>query len=73
MVMGKRALRKDILREIKKRFNQFLSIMIILTLGIGFFIGIRVTGADMRITGDQYFDEQKLMDIRLLSTSTTTP
>ncbi|WP_197068315.1 FtsX-like permease family protein [Candidatus Soleaferrea massiliensis] len=66
--MGKRALRKDILREIKKRFNQFLSIMIILTLGIGFFIGIRVTGADMRITGDQYFDEQKLMDIRLLST-----
>ncbi|HKM32659.1 MAG TPA: hypothetical protein VJX95_03735, partial [Oscillospiraceae bacterium] len=64
----KTAMLKDALREIKKRFSQFLSIVAILALGVSFFVGIRVTGSNMRITADRYFDDTKFMDIKLIST-----
>ncbi|MDE8150188.1 hypothetical protein PT043_08940, partial [Erysipelothrix rhusiopathiae] len=32
-------------------------------LGVGFFVGIRVTGYDMRATGDRYMKESEVMDL----------
>lgn len=68
MVAMKNALLKDTLREIWRTFSRFLSIFAIVALGVAFFAGVKATSTDMRITGDQYFDEYRLMDIRLVST-----
>ena len=66
--MKKRALWKDFFMEIRKSLNRFLSIFFIVALGVAFFAGIRATNPDMRITADTYYDNSRLMDIRVLST-----
>lgn len=63
-----KALRKDTLREIQKSLNRFLSIMLIIALGICFFCGISSTSPSMKYTADTYFQDQKLMDLHLIST-----
>ncbi len=63
-----KALLKDTLREIRHSFGRFMSILIIVMLGVSFFAGLRAAGPDMEDTADAYFDEQNLMDIRLVST-----
>lgn len=64
----KNALLKDIFREIKGTYNKFFSIFAIVFLGVGFFSGIKATCPDMKITADKYFDEHRLMDMRIVST-----
>ncbi len=59
---------KDTLREIKKSFSRFISILAIVSIGVGFFAGIKASGKDMKLTTDTYYDEKQLMDIRILST-----
>lgn len=58
---------KDTLREIKKRKLQFLAILLITALGVGFFIGISVTGYDMRQTADQYMEDADVLDLQVMS------
>lgn len=65
--MRRRALWKDFFMEIKTSLTRFLSIVLIVALGVAFFAGIRATNPDMRITIDSYFDNSNLMDIRILS------
>ena len=62
------AFRKDIYREIKNTFGRFIAIFAIVLLGVSFFTGIGSTGLDMKLTGDAYFTEMNLMDIRVVST-----
>lgn len=64
----KRAQRKDFFREIKKSLNRYLSILFIVALGVAFYAGIRSSEPDMRISADTYFDETRLMDIRVIGT-----
>lgn len=59
---------KDILREIGKTKSRFFSIFAIIALGAGFFAGLKATCPDMLFTQEQYFRENNLMDIRLVST-----
>lgn len=66
--MRRKALWKDFFMEIKKTLNRFLSIFLIVSLGVAFFAGIRATDPDMRLTADYYYDKSDLMDIRVLST-----
>lgn len=66
--MKKRALWKDFFMEIKKTLNRFLSIFLIVALGVAFFAGLRATKPDMRLTADHYYDTNNLMDIRIIST-----
>ena len=68
MNMKKRALRKDFYMEIRKSLGHFLSIFFIVALGVSFFSGIRASEPDMRISGDTYFDEKNLMDIKVVGT-----
>lgn len=68
MVGMKSALWKDIIRDIKKSRGRFLSIMCIVALGVAFFSGVKVSPMVMRNTSDKYFDDNNLMDIRLVST-----
>ncbi|MDD2376919.1 MAG: ABC transporter permease [Clostridia bacterium] len=64
--MGK-TLFKDIFREIKKSFSRFIAILAIIAIGITFFVGIKMTCPDMKITADQYFKDNRLMDFYLVS------
>lgn len=64
--MKKKALRKDFHMEIKKSLNRFFSIFLIVALGVAFFSGIRATQPDMQMSADAFYDQSKLMDIRVL-------
>lgn len=66
--MKKSALYKDIFREIWRTKARFLSIFAIITLGVGFFSGIKATGPNMIDTADHYYKEKNLMDIKVAST-----
>ncbi|MDF2538166.1 MAG: hypothetical protein K0S76_1187 [Herbinix sp.] len=66
--MRKRAIWKDFFMEIRTSLSRFLSIFLIVALGVAFFTGIRATNPDMRLTADSYFDDSRLMDIRVVST-----
>lgn len=59
---------KDILREIKRKLFQFFAIALITALGVGFFVGIQVTGYNMRLTGDIYTEEANILDLQMLHT-----
>lgn len=62
------SLQKDTLREIKNSRNRFISIIAIIALGICFYAGVKTTGPSMQNTASQYYQQQQLMDIRLVST-----
>lgn len=64
----KNAISKDIFRDIKKSFGRFVSILAIVALGVAFFTGVKVSPIDMKNTADKYYDDNNLMDIRLIST-----
>ncbi len=61
------ALQKDFLREIQKSLGRFLSIFLIVALGVGLFAGISSTESDMIRSGDKYADEYRLMDLKVVS------
>lgn len=62
------ALWKDTLREIKGSLGRFLSILLIVAIGVAFFSGVKASVPDMKYTADQYYDDYHLMDIRVMST-----
>ena len=64
----KSAAYKDIVREIKNSRNRFLAIMVLSALAVAFLCGLKVTAPDMKGTGDDYLDKQRLMDIQVMST-----
>ena len=64
----KRALLKDSVKEIKNTYKRFISILLMAFLGVGFFAGIRAASPDMLDTIDQYYKEQKVYDIEIIST-----
>ena len=64
----KNAFAKDFFMEIRKSLGRFLSIFFIVALGVALFVGIRATEPDMRLSGDAYVDENKLMDLKIVST-----
>ena len=66
--MKKKALRKDFIMEIRRSLGRFLSIFFIVAIGVAFFSGIRSAEPDMRLSGDAYFDENELMDLKVVST-----
>ena len=66
--MKKRALRKDFYMEVKKSLNRFISIFLIVALGVAFYSGIQSAAPDMRYSGDAYFDQHQLMDLKVIGT-----
>ncbi len=68
VMMKKNALRKDFFMEIRKSIGRFLSIFLIVTLGVSILVGIRGAKPDMILSGDAYVDENRLMDIKVIST-----
>lgn len=59
---------KDLRRSITHSWGRFLAIAIIAALGAGFYAGLRMTGPDMLLAGDEYYDGTSLADVRVVST-----
>ncbi|MBQ8120730.1 MAG: ABC transporter permease [Ruminococcus sp.] len=64
----KTALLKDTFREVKRTAGRFLSLFAIVALGCGFFAGIKATMPDMVDSANDYFEENRLMDYKMMST-----
>lgn len=64
----KKALWKDIWIEIGKSKARFLALLAIITLGVAFFAGIKAAGPDMLDTANQYYEDNNLYDLKVLST-----
>lgn len=62
----KKALLKDFFMEVRKSKARFLSLFFIVALGVAFFSGIQAASPDMRFSGDDYYDEKKLMDLKVV-------
>ena len=58
----------DAVREIRHTRKKFISLLIMNFLAVGFLAGLRMTAPDMKHSLDVYYDEQNLMDIRIVST-----
>ncbi len=63
-----KAIKKNIFREIQKTKSRFISILAIIAISTGFFTGVKTASPSMIETGKQYFENQNLMDLRLVST-----
>lgn len=68
MVVLKKSYFLLIIRGLKRSFSRFLAIFAIVMLGAGFLSGLLATTPDMKETTDTYYDQTKMMDIRLVST-----
>ena len=64
----KKALHKDFRMEIKRTRARFISIFCIVALGVAFFSGIQASSPDMRLSGDAYYTENKMMDLKVMGT-----
>ena len=64
----KRALLKDSVKEIKNTYKRFISILLMAFLGVGFFAGLRAASPDMIDTIDQFYEDNQVYDIQILST-----
>lgn len=59
---------KDTVRSVTHSLGRFIAIAVIAALGTGFFAGLRMTGQDMLLAGDEYYDGTNLCDARVVST-----
>lgn len=68
LIIMKKALFKDSIKEIKNTYKRFISILLMAFLGVGFFAGLRASSPDMVDTIDKYYDDQNVYDIQIIST-----
>lgn len=66
--MKKKTLLREAFREIRHSGSRFVSILAIVAIGCGFFSGVKAGCPDMKLTARQFFEEQNLADIHLVST-----
>ena len=64
--MKNRAYKKSIKREIISSKARFFSILIIIFLGVAFYSGIKSAGPDMNKAINKFYDEQNLMDSKIV-------
>ncbi|WP_041706727.1 ABC transporter permease [Ruminiclostridium cellulolyticum] len=59
---------KNTLKKIKKSFGRYISLFIIVMIGVGFFAGIQATTPDIIDVADKYYKESNLLDFKVVST-----
>ncbi|MFQ6848950.1 MAG: ABC transporter permease, partial [Clostridium perfringens] len=63
-----KAYKKSIVREILSSKARFFSIMVIIFLGVAFYSGIKSAGPDMNKTINKFYNNENLMDSKIIST-----
>ena len=64
----KKMLLKNTIRKIKKSFGRYLSLLIIIFLGVGFYTGITTAIPDIQDKQSSYYEETNLADLKITST-----
>lgn len=59
---------KNTIRKIKKSFGRYLSLLIIIFLGVGFYTGITTAIPDIQDKQSSYYEETNLADLKITST-----
>lgn len=67
--MVRKVQRKYLFASLKNDFSRLLAIIIIVFLGVSFLIGLLQTGPDIQKTADNYYKEQQLYDVSLMSSN----
>lgn len=68
MILNMRTLIKDSLREIKRTYRRFISIILMALLGVAIFVGIGASGDNIAYTVGEYFKKYDIYDLKLSST-----
>lgn len=68
-MVRKKSILKDALREISTTKKRFLSLLLIVTIGVGFYVGLKSTSLDMEKTAKNYYKDTNLMDLKLISST----
>ncbi len=58
---------KDTLRLIKKTYKRFLSIFLMVLIGVGFMVGLMSSAPTLQYSVNDYYDEKNYMDLQLYS------
>ena len=58
---------RDTLRLIKKTIKRFLTIFLMVMIGVSFMVGLLATKPIMHKSVDIYYDEYEFMDVQLYS------
>lgn len=58
---------KEVFREIKGSLNRFFAILVIVTLGVAFYVGFNSIGPDLSASVANYFSKSRFMDLQILS------
>lgn len=66
--MVRKVLYKNTLIKIKKSIGRFLSLFMIILVGVGFFAGIQISVPDITSSLSNYMQAQKLMNFQIVST-----
>ncbi len=59
---------KNAFLKVKKSLGRFFSLALIVFVGVGFFVGIKSSSPDMVASVDSYYDQNNLMDFKIIST-----
>ena len=64
-----KALFRDTLRSIRRTFSRYISIVIIVALGVGFFAGLKAVSPNMKQAAVDFYKEHNLADVVIHSTA----
>ena len=59
---------RGILRTIRGSMKRFVALAVICALGTAMLLGLTIACKDLRISADDFYDEQQLFDVRVVST-----
>lgn len=68
VIVVTKSFKKNILRTIRGSLGRYIAILLIVMLGVGFVAGLRMTKPVMIGIEKQYLEENKMFDLRLVST-----
>lgn len=65
--MKEKKLLKDAFQAIPNSIGRYLAIILLIALGTFAFVGLRMTGPDMRMSGSEFFNQHNLADVTVTS------
>ena len=65
---GDSMLLKNSLKKIKKSFGRYLSLVLIIFIGVGFYAGIIESVPNIKRVQTEFYNEKNAMDIKVIST-----
>lgn len=68
-MVRKKSILKDALREISLNKKKFISLLLIIIIGAGFYVGLKMTPVDMKRAASKYYNETNLFDLKIVSST----